>query len=516
MSSSLRSCHHITSNKAPVRQPSSDSDDDDDVPLARAIPTALQAQKSIRVSSRSRALSTGRRPRTTTDKAPPPVPRDTSIDYLRASERLVTSPPVTPGGAGAELPDEITRRLQALQYSSTPSKAQQESSKSPSTGLPRREPSSRHPTNTNKLEIPSRAHATASGDHSFASGSSSPSPSPFSHNDAPTRAATQRRAPQPSPGVRPEPSRAQSQGGAVAGYTRARALTLEAGRKPASANTVSPAAAAAPKTRPPSWIDFPELDFSSSNASKAKAAAAPPPANQLPSQQIQQQQQQQQPVMRQPTQRSKSRPPSPEGRQHGFNRDRARSQSRPSLPNAHQNSSGSLPPPYSSPLTSPRAAAPPPLPPFSATIDPPTPGPAAGTADWASPVPLTTGAAAYTADVLAQNADTDLGEDQRIFVENKQKYVRVRIGVGTRARDVLNRVRASGQLQGPNSDERAIGGWMLYEMAVDFGMERPVREYELISDVFATWNHEARVNYLMIKRSGLKGSLSFKVRICYS
>ncbi|KAF8319073.1 hypothetical protein DL93DRAFT_2053897 [Clavulina sp. PMI_390] len=115
------------------------------------------------------------------------------------------------------------------------------------------------------------------------------------------------------------------------------------------------------------------------------------------------------------------------------------------------------------------------------------------------------------------NASNVPGVDHRIFIESKQKYVKVRITAQTRAADVLARVSSmpGGLLRGPNSDERAIGGWMLYEVAVDFGMERPVREYELVVDVLGTWpagaaGVGAQVNYLIIKRSGLRGALSMK------
>lgn len=52
--------------------------------------------------------------------------------------------------------------------------------------------------------------------------------------------------------------------------------------------------------------------------------------------------------------------------------------------------------------------------------------------------------------------------------------MKVMIGAQTRAGDVLARMATSSQgkslLKGPNSDERAIGGWMLYEIATDFGV----------------------------------------------
>jgi hypothetical protein len=80
---------------------------------------------------------------------------------------------------------------------------------------------------------------------------------------------------------------------------------------------------------------------------------------------------------------------------------------------------------------------------------------------------MSTGITSYKEEILAA---VDIVEEQRIFIETKQKYYKVKIGLNTRARDVLNTVAATGQLKGPNSDERAIGGWMVYEVANEFGM----------------------------------------------
>jgi len=48
---------------------------------------------------------------------------------------------------------------------------------------------------------------------------------------------------------------------------------------------------------------------------------------------------------------------------------------------------------------------------------------------------------------------------------------------------------------------------MLWEVASDFGMERPIRSYELCMDVYGSWNAEKRVNIFMIKRTALASVL---------
>jgi len=49
---------------------------------------------------------------------------------------------------------------------------------------------------------------------------------------------------------------------------------------------------------------------------------------------------------------------------------------------------------------------------------------------------------------------------------------------------------------------------MLWEVAQDFGMERPIREYELLSDVEASWNKDKLVNIFVIKKTPLAPLLS--------
>jgi hypothetical protein len=80
---------------------------------------------------------------------------------------------------------------------------------------------------------------------------------------------------------------------------------------------------------------------------------------------------------------------------------------------------------------------------------------------------MSTGVTTYKEEIRAA---TDVIEEQRIFIETKQKYCKVKIGMTTHARDILDTVAATGQLKGPNADERAIGGWMVYEVANDFGL----------------------------------------------
>ncbi|KAI0357508.1 hypothetical protein OH77DRAFT_1450975 [Trametes cingulata] len=95
---------------------------------------------------------------------------------------------------------------------------------------------------------------------------------------------------------------------------------------------------------------------------------------------------------------------------------------------------------------------------------------------------------------------------QRVFIGNMQRFCLVEIGSGTSAGDVLSMVDAQGALeQGAGS-----GGWMLWEVSQDFGMERPIRSFEMLSDVCGAWNTDKTVNLLVIKKTLLAPLLSPK------
>ncbi|KAF9013187.1 hypothetical protein BDQ17DRAFT_1231211 [Cyathus striatus] len=88
---------------------------------------------------------------------------------------------------------------------------------------------------------------------------------------------------------------------------------------------------------------------------------------------------------------------------------------------------------------------------------------------------------------------------QRIFVGNMQQFNMVEIGPSTTAADVLELVDSQGSLKG----WAGTGGWMVWEVAQDFGMERPIRSFELLADVQASWNKDKMVNTFMIKLTPL-------------
>ncbi|TEB22997.1 hypothetical protein FA13DRAFT_1640479 [Coprinellus micaceus] len=84
---------------------------------------------------------------------------------------------------------------------------------------------------------------------------------------------------------------------------------------------------------------------------------------------------------------------------------------------------------------------------------------------------------------------------QRFFVGDMQRFNMVEITSATTAGDVVEMIEAQGGLAGITGS----GGWMVFEVAQDFGMERPIRSFELLSDVQASWNKDKMVNLFVLK-----------------
>ncbi len=111
----------------------------------------------------------------------------------------------------------------------------------------------------------------------------------------------------------------------------------------------------------------------------------------------------------------------------------------------------------------------------------------------------------------------------RIFVGDLQRFNMVEIGPQTNGKDVLDIIRSQGDL---SDSERATGGWMVFELCQDFGMgmsivfwslndlltltsllERPLRNFEILSHVSNSWNKERTTNAFMVKRTPLASPL---------
>ncbi|KAF9221594.1 hypothetical protein BS17DRAFT_785021 [Gyrodon lividus] len=90
---------------------------------------------------------------------------------------------------------------------------------------------------------------------------------------------------------------------------------------------------------------------------------------------------------------------------------------------------------------------------------------------------------------------------QRIFIGDMQRFNMVEITPATNAGDVIDVLASQGVLD-------KSGSWMLFELAQDYGMERPIRDYELLIDVSASWNKDQLLNAFVIKSTPLARILS--------
>ena len=127
----------------------------------------------------------------------------------------------------------------------------------------------------------------------------------------------------------------------------------------------------------------------------------------------------------------------------------------------------------------------------------------------------------------------ELVVQQRVFVGNMQRFNMVEIGASTTAGDIIEMIKAEGTFKDFASSE----GWMVFEVAQDFGMgtlivffffivtsefvstffycfsflERPIRSFELVTDVQASWNKDKMVNYLVLRMTPLEVPLNRSV-----
>ncbi|KAI0251975.1 hypothetical protein BJV78DRAFT_1206062 [Lactifluus subvellereus] len=92
---------------------------------------------------------------------------------------------------------------------------------------------------------------------------------------------------------------------------------------------------------------------------------------------------------------------------------------------------------------------------------------------------------------------------QRIFIVDLQRFNTVVMNPTTTAREVIGVLETQGQL----ANWVGAGGWMLFEVSQDFGMERPIRNFEVVSEVINSWDKDKSVNLLVAKKTPLAALL---------
>ncbi|KAH9080576.1 hypothetical protein EDB83DRAFT_2340192 [Lactarius deliciosus] len=88
---------------------------------------------------------------------------------------------------------------------------------------------------------------------------------------------------------------------------------------------------------------------------------------------------------------------------------------------------------------------------------------------------------------------------QRVFVVDLQRFNTLTMSPSTTAKEVIDALERQGQL----ANWVGVGGWMLFEVSQDFGMERPIRHFEVVSDVINSWDKNKSVNLLVAKKTPL-------------
>ncbi|CED82318.1 hypothetical protein [Phaffia rhodozyma] len=89
------------------------------------------------------------------------------------------------------------------------------------------------------------------------------------------------------------------------------------------------------------------------------------------------------------------------------------------------------------------------------------------------------------------------------------KSVDVDLTETTTAGVVLNSLRKSGDLDvGRKGEELLKGGWAVWESGKDWGIERPIREYEQLLSIASSWNEITKLNAFVIKRCLMSGQLN--------
>ncbi|KDE05435.1 hypothetical protein MVLG_04230 [Microbotryum lychnidis-dioicae p1A1 Lamole] len=125
-----------------------------------------------------------------------------------------------------------------------------------------------------------------------------------------------------------------------------------------------------------------------------------------------------------------------------------------------------------------------------------------------SPLSRSVNAASGSTTVIRAGPSACSVKEYRIYIrDDSQMHIIVQCGPMTACGEIVETARCQGLLASGSDME---GGFSLWEVCKQLGLERPVREYELVTDVLKTWEHES--NYLCIRRSTLWPLLSPSLR----
>lgn len=96
-------------------------------------------------------------------------------------------------------------------------------------------------------------------------------------------------------------------------------------------------------------------------------------------------------------------------------------------------------------------------------------------------------------------------QPHKVFILSRQRFAVVEVPVSARARDLALEVVERERL--PMDDSK--GGWVVFDCSSELGIERPLREYEIITEVVNVRGHP-KTDYFLIKRTELSPYLSMR------
>ncbi|CBQ68695.1 conserved hypothetical protein [Sporisorium reilianum SRZ2] len=102
-------------------------------------------------------------------------------------------------------------------------------------------------------------------------------------------------------------------------------------------------------------------------------------------------------------------------------------------------------------------------------------------------------------------APSEPRQPHKVFILSRQRFTVVEVPVSARARDLALEVVDRERL--PMDDSK--GGWVVFDCSAQLGIERPLREYEMITDVVNVRAHP-NTGYFLIKRTELSPYLSIR------
>ncbi|SNX85659.1 uncharacterized protein MEPE_04368 [Melanopsichium pennsylvanicum] len=96
-------------------------------------------------------------------------------------------------------------------------------------------------------------------------------------------------------------------------------------------------------------------------------------------------------------------------------------------------------------------------------------------------------------------------QSHKVYILSRQRFTLVEVPVSARARDLALEVIERERL--PTDDSK--GGWVVFDCSAQLGIERPLREYEMVADVVNVRAHP-KTDFFVMKRTELSPYLSIR------